>query len=456
MEIVKISDIKPASYNPRRISDDSFSELQGSLKTLGFILPIIINRKNMTIVAGHQRIKASTAIGITEVPAYFVDGVSLEAEVLFNQVHNGIENEPEVLGTCTTPLEPGRFHEEVPTHSFDVSTAMPSYVKDNCKLITESGDALCAIVCDGTVLFGNNYVRACQALNIPCHVYVLEPSKRMMFDYYFKKNYGYFSYDHIDRADFVQGRAQMTNKTFEHSQIYRMALPFIQAANSRSVHIFDFGCGKGFSITHMRQVLGYRHSVGLEFFNHNRVGISIEKGNEMIDGVIRHVQTYGLFDYVICDSVLNSVNSQKAEDSVLACLLLFCKPGGSIFFCGRSMKSVYEMRKFKKSTKNSEYDARFLDENGLTGKLKENQWYFQKFHSPEDVDRIIERFGFDVFTRKDDGKMWKIGARKVQELPDDVYMDAIDFEFNMRLPNNRRYGRHNDIRRLFGYPEKEL
>ena len=169
-----------------------------------------------------------------------------------------------------------------------------------------------------------------------------------MFDYYFKKNYGYFSYDHIDRADFVQGRAQMTNKTFEHSQIYRMALPFIQAANSRSVHIFDFGCGKGFSITHMRQVLGYRHSVGLEFFNHNRVGISIEKGNEMIDGVIRHVQTYGLFDYVICDSVLNSVNSQKAEDSVLACLLLFCKPGGSIFFCGRSMKSVYEMRKFKK------------------------------------------------------------------------------------------------------------
>lgn len=330
---------------------------------------------------------------------------------------------------------------------------MASFVKDNCKLITEYGDALCAIVCGNEVVFGNNYIRACQCLNIPCHVYSLDPSKRMMFDYYFKKSYGFFSYDHIERADFVQGRAQMTNKTFEHSQIYRMALPFITAENNRNLHIFDFGCGKAFSITHMKQVLGYRHSVGLEFFNHNRVGISVEKGNEMIDNLIAHVQKYGLFDYVICDSVLNSVNSQKAEDSVLGCLLLFCKLGGSIFFCGRSMKSVYEKRNFKKATKNCEYDARFLDENGLTAKMTQGQWYYQKFHSPDDIDRIVERFGFDVFTRKDDGKMWKIGAMKVKELPDEAYMEAIDFEFNMKLPNNRRYGRHNDIRRLFGYPE---
>ena len=431
METVKISDIKPASYNPRRITEESFSELQGSLKTLGFILPIIINKRNMTIVAGHQRTKASTAVGITEVPAYFVDGVSLEAEILFNQVHNGIENEPEEHGKCLIHLADGEFHEAVPASNFDVSTAMASFVKDNCKLITEYGDALCAIVCGNEVVFGNNYIRACQCLNIPCHVYSLDPSKRMMFDYYFKKSYGFFSYDHIERADFVQGRAQMTNKTFEHSQIYRMALPFITAENNRNLHIFDFGCGKAFSITHMKQVLGYRHSVGLEFFYHNRVGISVEKGNEMIDNLIAHVQKYGLFDYVICDSVLNSVNSQKAEDSVLGCLLLFCKLGGSIFFCGRSMKSVYEKRNFKKATKNCEYDARFLDENGLTAKMTQGQWYYQKFHSPDDIDRIVERFGFDVFTRKDDGKMWKIGAMKVKELPDEAYMEAIDFEFNM-------------------------
>ena len=46
MEIVKFKDIKPAAYNPRRISETAFKELQGSLKTLGFILPIIVNKDN--------------------------------------------------------------------------------------------------------------------------------------------------------------------------------------------------------------------------------------------------------------------------------------------------------------------------------------------------------------------------------------------------------------------------
>ena len=32
MEYVKFTDIKPADYNPRRISDSAFVELKGSLK----------------------------------------------------------------------------------------------------------------------------------------------------------------------------------------------------------------------------------------------------------------------------------------------------------------------------------------------------------------------------------------------------------------------------------------
>ena len=50
MEIVKFKDIKPAAYNPRRITETAFKELQGSLKTLGFILPIIVNKDNMTLL----------------------------------------------------------------------------------------------------------------------------------------------------------------------------------------------------------------------------------------------------------------------------------------------------------------------------------------------------------------------------------------------------------------------
>lgn len=453
MEYIKISDITPAQYNPRQITDESFTELQGSLRALGFLLPIIVNKDNMTIVAGHQRTKACKAVGIEEVPVYYVSNVTLQAEIMFNQVHNGIENEPETLGTLLDESLGLGFHENVDAKSFNIPDQQSTNVKDTCILLRDYGDALCAIVCGKTVVFGNNYIRACQVLNRPCHINVIDESKRMMFDYYFKQQYGFFSYEHIERYDYVQGLAQMTNKQFKNSHIYRVALPFIMAENNKDLHIFDFGCGKAFSINHMKTVLGFRHSVGLEFFNHNRKGISVEKGQSMIDEVIAHVRKYGKFDYVICDSVLNSVNSQEAENCVIACLMLFCKPGGSIFFCGRSAESVWNLKAQKRNSTNEAFTAQFLDKDGLTSFMREGQWYFQKYHTREAILGIIEKFGFEVLTSKNDNTMWQLGVKKTRELSDEEYMHAIDFEFNMRLPNNERYGRHNDVRELFNFPQ---
>lgn len=454
METLRINDITPAEYNPRRISESAFSELQGSIKTLGFILPIIVNRDNMTIVAGHQRTKACKTIGVEEVPAYFISGVSTEAEIKFNQIHNGVELEPQNHGKYDADFEmPLGFHENVPSTAFNIPDVNTTVMKDISYLLIDYGNPLCAIVCGGEVVFGNNYIRACQLLSIPCNVNVIPASHRPMFDYYFTKNYGEYSYCHIERRDYVQGLAQMVNKKFDNSQIYKIALPFIDAKDDKNLNIFDFGCGLGYSIRHVREVLGYKNAIGLEFFNNNRFGISIEKGQRMIDDLITHVKAYGLFDVVICDSVLNSVNSQEAEDAVLACLLLFCKPGGMIFFCGRDVKCIQDEMKQKRNRRHA-YSVRFLDEHGLSGVMREGQWYYQKFHSHEDVDAIINKYGLDVFTRKDNGKMWQIGAKKTFELPADQYMDAIDFEFNMTLPGGIRYGRHREIRELFGYCTK--
>lgn len=453
MEIVKISDIKPASYNPRLISSEAFEELQGSLKTLGFILPIIVNKDNMTIVAGHQRTKAATKVGITEVPAYFVKDISLTNEIAFNQVHNGIESEPKTLGTFKGKLDAG-FHEDIPNSLFEIPEHLTSFTKDICLLINNFGDALCAIVCGNEVLFGNNYIKACQCLDVPVHVSVLPPEKKELFCYYFSQDYGVFNYEHIKREDFVQGLAQMTNKTIEHSRIYQIALPFIKGEDRKDLKILDFGCGKAFSISYIRKELNYKNAIGIEFFNHNRKGIAVEKGQEMITNLINFVQKKGKFDYVICDSVLNSVNSQEAENAVLESLMLFCKTGGKIFFCGRTKDSVDFIEKQKKNTADRGYSARFLDENGLTAKLRNGQWYYQKFHTKEDVDKIIKKLNLEVVARKEVPGMWYIGGVKTKELTDEEYLHGIDFEFNMTLPNNQRYGRHNDVRKLFGYPEK--
>lgn len=55
IEHIKITDLKPAEYNPRRISEDDYQKLKNSISTFGLVDPIIVNLKNMHIVGGHQR-----------------------------------------------------------------------------------------------------------------------------------------------------------------------------------------------------------------------------------------------------------------------------------------------------------------------------------------------------------------------------------------------------------------
>lgn len=54
-EKIKITDIIPAPYNPRIMSDDDKEKLRRSMSEYGLVDPIIINLKNMTIIGGHQR-----------------------------------------------------------------------------------------------------------------------------------------------------------------------------------------------------------------------------------------------------------------------------------------------------------------------------------------------------------------------------------------------------------------
>ncbi len=51
----KLSEIKLAPYNPRKISKDDKDKLKKSLKEFGYVDPIIYNARNMFVVGGNQR-----------------------------------------------------------------------------------------------------------------------------------------------------------------------------------------------------------------------------------------------------------------------------------------------------------------------------------------------------------------------------------------------------------------
>lgn len=52
---IRLTDITPADYNPRRINDTQLSKLSKSIQDFGLVDPIIINLQNNKIIGGHQR-----------------------------------------------------------------------------------------------------------------------------------------------------------------------------------------------------------------------------------------------------------------------------------------------------------------------------------------------------------------------------------------------------------------
>lgn len=76
VEYVEARRLKPADYNPRRMSDKERADLTESMKRFGFAEPIVVNRhkgREFVVVGGHQRLAIAKALKIDPIPCVFVD-----------------------------------------------------------------------------------------------------------------------------------------------------------------------------------------------------------------------------------------------------------------------------------------------------------------------------------------------------------------------------------------------
>lgn len=80
-------ELNPATYNPRKWSDDAIAQLTDSIKSFGLVDPILVNgspdRKNV-VIGGHFRLKVAKDLGIKEVPVVYVDIPDIEREKELN------------------------------------------------------------------------------------------------------------------------------------------------------------------------------------------------------------------------------------------------------------------------------------------------------------------------------------------------------------------------------------
>ena len=92
---IKITLLRFAEYNPRKVTRSVIEQLKNSIKEFGMPVPIVINtskgRENV-IVGGEKRVRAATELGWTEVP-YSTVSIPLEKEKALNLALNKIEDQ---------------------------------------------------------------------------------------------------------------------------------------------------------------------------------------------------------------------------------------------------------------------------------------------------------------------------------------------------------------------------
>ena len=150
IEHVKINEIKPAVYNPRKWDEKIISDMTESIKRFGLCDPLIVNcapaRKNI-LIGGHLRLKVATILGFTEVPVVYLDIPEIEREQELNlRLNKNLGNWDEellkafdtglLLDVGFTPDDLNNFFDDildVSDDDFNVNAELAKIVTPECK-----------------------------------------------------------------------------------------------------------------------------------------------------------------------------------------------------------------------------------------------------------------------------------------------------------------------------------
>lgn len=106
--VMALEALAPAPYNPRAISAEAMDGLRTSIARFGLVQEIVVNRRTMRIVGGHQRVEVLRQQGVKDVPVVLVDldeNNEKALNVALNSPHISGEFVPERLAPILLEIE---------------------------------------------------------------------------------------------------------------------------------------------------------------------------------------------------------------------------------------------------------------------------------------------------------------------------------------------------------------
>jgi len=453
-----LEDLIPASYNPRFCSDEAIGRLCKSIEQVGMVKPVIV--RGQTLVAGHQRTKALARMGVKTVPAFLLGSdVNMWDEVRFNQLHNGTDLDSyDEHARVEGPIQLGFQMVDASRLSGDLGASYVLVRQTIEQLVRRYGGwGACVATQSGELIHCAQYALAAMNLRVPVLIYGIKDEDRDTYVKLLGGQYGVFSYGHFAKeTTYIQTLAQPRRrvgtedrKGHLQSSLYKVHV-FPWLGDNKRLRGIDFGAGTGAHAADLRK-RGFDF-LDVELFRRAKGSQSIDVAqvNAMIDTLCRQWGKRGPFDFVVCDSVVNSVDSKDAEKAVMTTLNALCRMGGRLFFSGRTLELVADRTKTNKTAglAKETMHMEFLDNEGFTGYYRLGHWFYQLYHDRAGARRLAEEFGFKIERHnhtESKGFGWQIVCDKVAELPAEQVKWALEFEFNMPVSKQRRLERHNDV-----------
>ena len=477
-ESYDITRLRPAPYNPRRIDEESFNRLVESIRRHGVIRPAIATDK-LTILAGHQRTRAMLAAGVTHAPVFIAEHeVSRPDELRFNQLHNAVDTEDPSAPVWVPPGEGWRTVEAraitgteqigEPVRKTSLARMLMIHGPWSNIVATESG----------RVLVGSIYAAASVGLGYPVQVCYVPDERADPILHDFGQEYGEFNYENVPREQWQQASNQPKRKaglierggagraSGSHMQSAVWTLDVIPRLRGGET-IFELGAGRGAYAQAMR-AKGF-DVVDIEFYRWKAKSTMIDHADvqHSVDKLCEHLATRGRFDACVLDSVLNSTASAEGERHVLTFLNAVCKPGGLMAMSGKSLPNA---ERYRQGTRDKNYTttlddrSRFFDDNGQTAIFSRGGWYFQKYHTLDEVRTLGETFiGPRLwlhnsgqkrdFTKPSRGsesgfrsaELWQLAGHKATEMDREAIEAAVRYEFELPYASGRTVGRSEDV-----------
>ena len=450
IERYDISKLSPADYNPRKLEEDKFIKLQDSIRKFGMVKPLIINGDNGVLTAGHQRTRAMKAVGMSYAPVIKIRGIKIQDEIKFNLFHNSIETNKSRVSIKKHSLKYGYCiinPEDIKVYKNENATV----VKEIGHLIMKYGEWGSVIAdIDGNVFVNSDYAVAAKQLGKKVICYVIDNKSKKEISDIMSIDFGEYNYEALGIKSYNQLYCQMTrlskhSKRMNKSSTYeKYLLPLIK----KSDRILDFGAGKC-AYANMLKRKGYKIFAYEPNFQNDRNNIDIKTVVQQIKAIEKDVAENGLYDYVILDSVFNSVINNEIENYVAAVCSAFLKNDGMFITGTRNLSAIKEKANFTKSNGNRRY-LEFLDKNNFSATFRSGVWTMQHFHSLGTLKELLEQYYYDVNVFQDSKTQSNIYAvcKKPKSLDIEYLSKALEFELNMEYPKNYKHNKHKRLQSL--------